>query len=267
MEVKNLVQNTKSWLEARKTIIGGSDVPAIMGVSPFQTPLQLWQDKVRVGPKKEEKNFIFEKGHRLEDVARAKLEFLLNMTLPPMVVKHKDLEYCQVSLDGFNLENKAQVEIKYMGEKAWLALKESGFVPPHYMPQVQWQLIATGFDFSYFCGINDNNEITTTKVFPNNKDIKNILIKTDEFYNNYMLKKVAPPISDMDSIEIEDPAIKEALHRLREITPEINRLDKEKKMLREVIKLKVTHTRMHFDDMKVTNSVSAKGKETLTIKV
>ena len=34
------------WLELRSHGIGGSDVAAIMGLSPWRTPYQVWADKV-----------------------------------------------------------------------------------------------------------------------------------------------------------------------------------------------------------------------------
>ncbi len=34
-----------AWLAARRSGIGGSDIAAILGLSPYKTPLQLWMDK------------------------------------------------------------------------------------------------------------------------------------------------------------------------------------------------------------------------------
>ena len=35
----------EDWLQARKAGIGGSDIAALLGLSKYKTPLQLWMDK------------------------------------------------------------------------------------------------------------------------------------------------------------------------------------------------------------------------------
>ena len=34
------------WLEGRRTGIGGSDVAAVLGLNPWKTPLDVWNDKL-----------------------------------------------------------------------------------------------------------------------------------------------------------------------------------------------------------------------------
>ena len=36
----------EEWLSARRTGIGGSDIAAILGLSPWRTPLDVYRDKV-----------------------------------------------------------------------------------------------------------------------------------------------------------------------------------------------------------------------------
>ena len=38
--------NRSEWLEARRAGIGASDIAAIMGISPWSTPFQIWASKV-----------------------------------------------------------------------------------------------------------------------------------------------------------------------------------------------------------------------------
>lgn len=62
----------EEWLDYRKKGIGGSDVAAIMGISPFATIRDLYNNKVGILPaipKEEESNWVAkEVGHRLEDL-------------------------------------------------------------------------------------------------------------------------------------------------------------------------------------------------------
>lgn len=43
--MKTVKQNTQEWLAARRSGIGGSDIAAIAGLSPWRTPLSVWLDK------------------------------------------------------------------------------------------------------------------------------------------------------------------------------------------------------------------------------
>lgn len=38
-------ENRAEWLDGRKKGMGGSDVAAALGLSPWRTPVELWQDK------------------------------------------------------------------------------------------------------------------------------------------------------------------------------------------------------------------------------
>ncbi|WP_279000071.1 YqaJ viral recombinase family protein, partial [[Clostridium] scindens] len=62
----------EEWLDYRKKGIGGSDVAAIMGISPFATIRDLYNNKVGILPailEEEESNWVAkEVGHRLENL-------------------------------------------------------------------------------------------------------------------------------------------------------------------------------------------------------
>ena len=61
----------EQWLAFRRLGIGGSDVAAIMGISPFVTSRDLYYDKIGVTPMIEEPeaNWVAKEfGHRLEDL-------------------------------------------------------------------------------------------------------------------------------------------------------------------------------------------------------
>ena len=261
MQVIDVQQNTDNWLFNRKKIIGGSEVAAIMGVSKFASPLMVWKDKMNPSIKSGSDNWIFEKGHRMEDIARAKFELHQWIDFPPLVVRHPKIEFCQVSLDGCNQEAREQVEIKYLGKADYENLSERKIVPAHYLPQIQYQLIATGYDFSWFVGINDEDKISFTKVYPDKELMIQILKDCTEFYNHNMKKEIPPPITDMDSIEISDK-------RLMGLIKEVKKLKsgtKAHKEKRAEITPLLPHVRCHFDGYKITHLTNKSGKKTLRI--
>ena len=71
----NILVNTAGmeedeWLSWRKKGVGGSDVAAALGLSPYKTARELFYDKIGVKLRvaEEDKSITFEIGHLLEDV-------------------------------------------------------------------------------------------------------------------------------------------------------------------------------------------------------
>ena len=60
----------EEWLSFRRRGIGGSDVAAILGISPFRTARDIYYDKLEIADVEEEEgNWVaMEMGHLLEDL-------------------------------------------------------------------------------------------------------------------------------------------------------------------------------------------------------
>ena len=56
----------KKWLQIRKKGIGGSDIGAIMGLSPFKSALSCYLDKTDQAKKEDDENIPAELGLELE---------------------------------------------------------------------------------------------------------------------------------------------------------------------------------------------------------
>lgn len=141
-EPQDMEQNTNSWHAWRAKGIGASESPIIMGVSPWSTPYQLWQEKTgRL--KRDFSNYATERGHRLEPKARASYEFKFGYNCPPILATNQRFPFIRASLDGWNAENGVILEIKCPGrmdhEKAL-----AGQIPEKYFPQIQHQFLAVG---------------------------------------------------------------------------------------------------------------------------
>lgn len=72
----------KEWLDARKHgskgdrdfCIGGSDVGTVLGVNPYKSPLELYNEKLGINAFKENNEEIFERGHFWEETIARLLE-------------------------------------------------------------------------------------------------------------------------------------------------------------------------------------------------
>ena len=105
--IVNLVQGSAEWHEHRRTHRNASETPVVLGVSPWQTPYQLWQQKLSLAKAEATKAML--RGSELEPAARAAYERRTGLVMKPLVIV--DGEY-SASLDGFTLAGDRIVEIK-----------------------------------------------------------------------------------------------------------------------------------------------------------
>jgi putative phage-type endonuclease len=76
-------QGTQEWQEWRKTGLGGSDAPVIMGVSPWNTPYKLWAERCGLlAPRRS--NSAMDRGNALEPKIRAQYELIRDLEMQPV---------------------------------------------------------------------------------------------------------------------------------------------------------------------------------------
>ena len=75
----------EEWLDWRRRGIGGSDVSAIIGISPFRTARDIYYDKVGIAAVEEnEGNWVaMEMGHLLEDLVAKIFERKTGLKIDP----------------------------------------------------------------------------------------------------------------------------------------------------------------------------------------
>ena len=105
--IMKLVQGSAEWHEHRRQYRNASETPAVLGVSPWMTPYQLWQ--IKLGLAEPEVTPAMLHGTQLEPQARAAYEALTGHVMQPLVLV--DGEY-SASLDGITLGGERVLEIK-----------------------------------------------------------------------------------------------------------------------------------------------------------
>lgn len=146
-------EDRKKWLKERMNGIGASDAPAILGVSPYMTPLGIYLTKT--GEWTPEDNPEKKSGRMLEDVVAQLYEEATGlMVLPPneAIVWHKEHPwmFCSPDRRAFYKENEAQevclVEIKTSRFAEGYGEEGTEEIPEMVMAQVQHQLACTGME-------------------------------------------------------------------------------------------------------------------------
>jgi len=139
--ILKLVQGSSEWQSHRARHRNASETPAVLGVSPWVTPYQLWLQ--RTGRATPEVNAAMTRGTELEPAAREAYEQLTGNVMQPLVLV--DGEY-SASLDGISLDGSLILEIKcpYQGRDSdtW-KIAEGGKLAEFYCWQVEHQLMVS----------------------------------------------------------------------------------------------------------------------------
>lgn len=199
MKIVNLVQNGKEWRAWRSRGIGASDCPVVMGLSPWTSPFELWLEKTGLcerAPANEFAIAAMKRGHDLEPEARALFEKEHGAAFPPLSAEHPTHSFLRCSLDGYNEDEAAILEIKCPGKVDHTkALK--GKVPDKYMPQIQAQFLVTGARTAYYFSYYPGEPTATIQVNPDSIYLAKLEAAMLSFWKLVELE-IAPPTTSKD---------------------------------------------------------------------
>lgn len=180
-EKVNLEQGSDDWRAFRNVHVGASDLPAIMGLSPWKSAFKLWQEKK--GLKKSDFiNSKMQKGIDGEPLARDWLEKELKVRLPATTIFRTDEPWAMASLDGLSEDGKTACEIKVINEKSHSDTVIFGTVPKMYICQIQWQLYVSGLDEIVYCSYQNDDDATYLVVKRDDDAIKEMVRKARAFF-------------------------------------------------------------------------------------
>ena len=177
MKLINLKQGTKPWLDWRCKMITASDGPIIMQMSPFKTPDQLMNEKVKRFATVA--NHWMERGIFLEPIALREFEKETGLIMFPCVGEHEN-GWMGASFDGMTIEGDAIVEIKCPGKKDHFAAL-NGIIVDKYKAQLHHQMYVSGVQFMFYYSF-DGEKGVIVEVKRDNDFIEIMLEKEFEFW-------------------------------------------------------------------------------------
>lgn len=204
----------REFLERRRKGIGGSDVAAILGLSPWSTPLSVYMQKVE-GWQDENENEAMYWGSVLEEpVARRWSEETGKK------IRRKNARLVHPIYD----ELIANIDRDVVGEKALLEVKTANAfkatdwddaVPDHYLTQCLHYLNVTKNEKCYLAVLIGGSQFKRFVVHYDQELINQIQQRCVDFWQDHVIKKVPPPptgldidrkILDADFVEPQDSA-------------------------------------------------------------
>lgn len=213
-----LKANQTEYLAWRSTKIGSSDVPIILGNSPFKTPYGLWLEKTGRASNNFKTTINIELGKKYEDTVRSSLELKLGVDFAPVIMQSDLHPFMMASLDGYNEENKIVLEIKsVLGLPTWESAV-AGKVSDSYIDQVQHQLWVSNATkcFFYvakvepFMGDYRIADKRLIESYPDKTKQTELVSACLEFYQ-HMVNDIPPQLTEKDSFLIEDTDVLELL--------------------------------------------------------
>jgi len=203
-----LQQDSTEWHDWRKKGVGGSEVAAVVGASPYQNAEQLWEIKTKP-VKGEAENANMKRGKQKEPVARALYEKLFGHSVAPCCVLHDVYDFIRASLDGITTNDEIIAEIKCCGERNHQRLLDIETVEdpllrqmsfceyfPYYRFQVLYQLLITGAKVCHFIGYNEsfssNKKLAVIELYPEPEEQERLLNRVIEFWG-YVERREPPP--------------------------------------------------------------------------
>nr|WP_315415886.1 YqaJ viral recombinase family protein [uncultured Pseudomonas sp.] len=142
MKIHNVAQGSAEWHALRAQRFTASEAPAMMGASKYQTRTELLTlKKTGIAPDvTPSQQFIFDKGHATEALARPLVEVMIGEELYPVVGTEGNL---LASLDGATELGETLFEHKLWNESLVAQVKAEDLAP-HYYWQLEQQLLVSG---------------------------------------------------------------------------------------------------------------------------
>lgn len=140
--VLQLKQRSPEWLEARKALITSTDIPVILGLSPYKSEGALAREKLGESEPVEQ-TLPMRVGLALEPVIREEYERVTGVPLRRFhgMVNHPTLPWAATSPDWRRRGARYLVEGKYSTARRW----DGQSVPDDVEAQVRWSLGVMGY--------------------------------------------------------------------------------------------------------------------------
>ena len=207
-------EDEAAWLAARTKGIGGSDIGAICGVSPFSSARQIYfsktgqfEDAVKPGAASLERMHF---GHLLEPIVANEFAARTGKKLISVdaTFRHKDYPWALANVDRLMVDDEGKpygiLECKTTSEynnEEW----EQGDILLSYIYQLNWYLWILDLKYGAFACLVGGNKFYSYEVWRNDDLIQNTLIPAAKnFWLNNVLALKEPELQATDEAFVNE---------------------------------------------------------------
>lgn len=185
---------TKEKIEERKFYLGGSDAAAILGLSRYKTPLQVWAIKTgQIVPENINDKVAVKLGNKLEQTVA---EFFMEDTGKKVqrvneTMFHPKYPFLGANIDRLVIGEKAGLECKTTNQFKASEWEEED-IPIEYLIQCVHYMAVTGLPKWYIAVLIGNMQFKWKAITRDNKVIDDMVKKEVAFWTNFVVPKVMP---------------------------------------------------------------------------
>lgn len=220
-----IYETRADWLAARRRGVGASDVPAIVGVSPYASALSVWIDKTR--PPEEDDSEVLTYGREMEGAVLARFARESGKCLgshPLAIWRSERWPWMFCTPDAWCCDENSGVEAKTILPYGW-----DGELPTSWELQAQAQMAVMGWDRVYIPTYDGGRRFQVFEVERDQGTIGEIADLTKSFWDMVesgtmpepghldaqALSRYFPPVDAVMVLSDEDVA---TIDRIRHLT-------------------------------------------------
>lgn len=249
-------KDRQAWLKDRESGIGSSEVGTILGLNPWETPLQLWRRKKGIDLPKPE-NFAMKAGHYLEDAVSKFYsdetgKEIIKASAGDWLIVNNEKTFLRVSPDRTywipgrpkSDRNKGIVECKTTQMEV-----DADNPPQHWFAQLQYQLGVAELEQGALAWLTMGRNFGY-RDFTFDKEFYDWMVEeVEKFWRDNIIGNVEPDPVNVDDIILRNPRhtpgkmieadaeIIEACRQLKELKGEAKDIEQQAKELEEKIKM------------------------------
>ena len=236
----------EEWLKEREYGIGASEVGAVLGVSPYETPFSLWLKKTKQIPPEPENEAML-MGHMLEDVVAKRWEMetgekVIKSSAADIIYVHPEYDFLRATPDRIVRGRKKLLEIK-----TTVTSVDQDDIYPHWLAQVQFQMYVTGIHDADLAWLVQGRYFGYAHIQYDEEFADFIVERVKEFWNDSVIGGKEPELISVadftmkgsdpgKKIDADDESIAQLIS-LRKLNKQISDAESDAESLKDSIKL------------------------------
>lgn len=201
----NTTTTTNDWLAWRNAGLGGTDVAAIVGLSPWRTPLDVWREKVGLSMPEHKETPAMRAGKTLEPLI---IDLWAERSGGEITHRQVTLELAEWPIARGTIDAIARagdtdlvVEAKLSRSSAW-----ADGVPAHYAAQVHWYLMLTRLERADVAVMLDGMDLSVFTIWADRDLHRDLLARAQEWWARHVEGRTPP-----DAVTLADARALRAL--------------------------------------------------------
>ena len=199
------------FTQDRTKYLGGSDIGAILGLSPYKSPLAVWMEKTGKETKQSD-SLPLRFGSFAEEFVANEYAKATGFALrhDESIYIHSEHSYMSAHIDRFvHTDGLDQAATKILEcktanpfSRAQWGEPGSDQIPLHYLTQVTWYLAITGIERADIAVLIGNTDFRIYTIL-RDPELENLVLeKAHHFWHEHVLKDIPPPAQTPEDCQL-----------------------------------------------------------------